>query len=472
MVQVSNLSASVARLASKSRLYQALAFQEGQGGGTAMKFLQDTGSAWLPKMMVSRSKAEGAEVSLLEFGESAMTYALPMFLGPGLASLFFKLAGKNKVFDKKLLTETYETLMKAGDQKAAGQAMVTKAAVILSTIGGIGLWGESLVNYGKNLMTAKVFKKDKFSDVINLTQGQIQPQWANGQESPQVQKAKKRIKQATGAFAALLGGAFLLAKFGHRSEYLKKISEQTVRHLDFGFAKNSRGNVVYGLGNRKGLLGAMMLTCSLPYLDSARDGYERLETALRLPVVFGYILYGQEIIQKAITRAFPGLFEGALDSDGNVMSTRQIAKAALTRVSNGSHSISPEMEKLAAPQIQRSLQAKSLTVAVPLASGLLVSGLGLGLLNRFLTHYRFKRQNSSEPITTTSYVVQPALPMSMSSLNPGPSLPFNSAMAAMPSSTGTGANLFGGFNRGTLANVSNLDSMANPPISASSTPTT
>lgn len=463
MVQVSNLSASVARVASQSRLYKTLAFQESQGGGTAMKFLQDTGSAWLPKIIISRSKAEGAEVSLLEFGESALTYALPMFLGPGLASLFFKLAGQNKAFDKKLLTETYEALMKAGDQKAADRAMVTKAAVILSTIGGIGLWGESLVNYGKNLMTAKVFKKDKFSDVINLTPGQMQPQWANVQESPQVEKAKKRIQQATGAFAVLLGGAFLLAKFGHHSEGLKKISQQTVKHLDFGFAKNKQGNVVYGLGNKKGLLGAIMLTCSLPYLDSARDGYERLETALRLPVVFGYILYGQEIIQKWMTQTFPGAFEGALDSSGNVMSTRQIAEAALTKVANGSPSISLEMEKLAAPQIHRSLQAKSLTVVVPLVSGLLVTGLGLGLLNRLLTQYRFKRQNSAEPVATTTCAVQPALPVAMPFLNGAALMPSNSSMTTMPLSTGV--NGFGGFNRSALGNASNLGTQPNSPIS-------
>ncbi len=417
-----------------------------------MKFLQDTGSAWLPKILISRSKAEGAEASLLEFGESAMTYALPTFLGPGLANLFFKFGAYrrpfDKAFNKKLLTETYEVLSKASDQKAAAQAMVTKAAVILSTIGGIGLWGESLVNYGKNLMTAKVFKKDKFSDVINLTPGKIQPQSGYGQEdSPQVKKAKNRIKQVSVGFAGLLGGAFLLARFGHRSEGVKKISGQVVKHLDFSFAQNAQKKVTYGLGNRKGLLGAMMLTCAIPYLDSARDGYERLETALRLPVVFAYILYGQELIQKGMVKYFPHLFKEALDAQGKVMSTRQIAETALMRAAKDSQNLTPEMEAVAAPHIRRGLMAKSLTVVVPLASGIVFTGLGLGLLNRFLTNYRFKQQS----LTGSGGNPQPRpslVPFSGPPLNTF-GLPF-SGVAADPS-LATGSYPLGGLNRGSFA---------------------
>lgn len=438
MTQVSHLSSETARLVKRSRLGRALAFQEGQGGGTAMKFMQDTGSAWLPKILISRSKAEGAEVSFLEFGESAMTYALPMFLGPGLANSLFKLLGKNKGFEKHLLTQTYDELRKTGDQAAASKAMTAKAAIILSTIGGIGLWGESLVNYGKNLMTAKVFKKDKFSDVINLGQGQQQP--ANFDDSPQVRKSKKRIKQATAAFGGLLGSAFLLAKFGHRSDAIKALSDKVVRHLDFDFARSIQEKATYGLGNRKGLLGAIMLTCSLPYLDSARDGYERLETALRLPLVFAYILYGQEIIQKGMIKGFPGLFESVLDNSNKVMTVQEIAEAALKKAANGSHTMTDTMRTQAASEMQRGLLTKGLTIAAPLASGILITGLGLGLLNRFITAYRFKKHhNKVEQADFTS-------PAGQSPFMPGQ---FNSMPAPNfqpPKPLVAGINAFSHFN--------------------------
>lgn len=399
MTQISNLSATATRLIRQSRFAKTLAFQEGQGGGTTMRFLQDTGTAWLPKILISRSRAEGAEVSMLEFGESAMTYGMPMFIGPGLGAVFYKLLGKNKGFDPKLLSSTLTELKKKGtvEARAVDRALAVKSAVILSTIGAIGLWGESLVNYGKNLMTAKVFHKDKFSDVVNLSQGQISDTDMDG--SPQVRKAKRRIGQMTGVMAGILSGSFLLARFGHRSKVIRQFSGKVVQHLDFGFGKNEAGKVTYGLGNRKGLLSAIMLACSFPYLDSARDNYERLETALRLPIVFSYILFGQEWMQKGMIKAFPKLFEGALDQ-GRVLSVQQITEKALKKAAKDSPSITPDIEQAAAKDIRKGLVAKGMTVGVPLASGILVTGLGLGLLNRFLTAYRFNKQQQETAATS------------------------------------------------------------------------
>jgi hypothetical protein len=388
----------------QSKLAKALAFQEGQGGGTTMKFLQDTGTAWMPKILISRSKAEGAEVSLLEFGESAMTYALPTLLGPGLANLFFKSAGKSEGFGKQLLTQTFEQLKNKGNAEAVHRAMAAKAGMILTTIGGIGLWGESLVNYGKNLMTAKVFKKDTFSDVINLgpapanstTESQSTGSQSNGpqsiDDSPQVRKAKRRILQTTAAFGGIVGSSVLLARFGHRFGWSKALSQKMVKHLDFDFAHKEGGKVAFGLGNRKGLLGAIMLTCSIPYLDSARDGYERLETAIRLPVVFAYILYGQELVQKLMFKTFPWLFKGALDEKNQLLSTRQIAQNAVQGHWKEGQAWTSDIQQKILADMKRPMASKAMTVAFPLLSGIFVTGIGLGLFNRLLTAHRFRKQ--------------------------------------------------------------------------------
>lgn len=435
MTQIPNLSATATRLIRQSRLARTLAFQEGQGGGTTMRFLQDTGTAWLPKILISRSQAEGAEVSMLEFGESAMTYGMPMFLGPGLGNLFYKLLGKKKGFDPKLLSSTLADLKKKGATEAGAvdRALAVKSAVILSTIGAIGLWGESLVNYGKNLMTAKVFHKDKFSDVVNLSQGQISA--TDMDESPQVRKAKHRIGQMTGVMAGILGGSFLLARFGHQSRVVRQFSGKVVKHLDFGFGKNEAGKVTYGLGNRKGLLGVIMLACSFPYMDSARDNYERLETALRLPIVFSYILFGQEWMQKGMIKAFPKLFEGALEQ-GRALSVQEITENALKKAAKQSPTITPEIEQAAAKEISKGLIAKGMTVGVPLASGILVTGLGLGLLNRFLTAYRFKQQNQETAVTPVMSQAFPIMGKPFSKFPVSPSMYHSGATPQAFQSTG------------------------------------
>ncbi len=428
VTQIPNLTSPAARLLRQSgTLSKSLAFQESSSGGTVMKFLQDTGSAWLPKILISRSKAEGAEVSLLEFAESGMTYALPMILGPALGTIFHKLLGKP--FEKKLLTETYQAL-KSQNPHIRNRAMAAKSAIILSTIGAIGLWGESLVNYGKNLMTAKVFKKDKFSDVVNLSQGQMQPQSPTVEESPQVKKAKKRMVQATAVFGGILVASGLLAGVGHHFSPLRLLSDKLVRHFDFEFtktAKNGVEKVTSGLGNRKGLLGAIMMTCSLPYLDSARDNYERLETAIRLPVVFAYILYGQDWIQGFMTQRFPGLFKGALNEKRQVLSMAQIAENAIQQARKTHPGLSEDalLDKAQGAMRQGTI-AKGLTIGMPLLSGILVTGLGLGLVNRLLTAYRFKQQQGMQ--TPVSAPKSLALPTGSNAISP---LPFQNAFSSM-----------------------------------------
>lgn len=393
-----SITAQVLKHAPKGQVRAArfLSFQEGQGGGTMMKWIQHVGTACLPKVLASRTGIEGAEIGELELGESVMTYALPMALGPALVGLFARVAGKTGRVAPESMTQSLSELEQKAGQKAemVGKVLPKKAAVILSTIGAIGVFGESLVNYGKNIITVKVFKKDKFSDVVNLSATQsTQPV---NDSSPQVKKAKRRILQSAGIFGGILAGSGLLAAFGHRVDALKGASRWIVKHLDFDFSKTASGKVRYGLGNRKGLLGAMMLACSVPYIDSARDRYERLETLLRLPVVFGYILYGQDLMQKALVGFFPNLFKGALNpADQRLKSMEQIAEDALSQaVKKAGGTLehpSEEALRLAATSMQAPMKAKALSVGIPLAVGIFGTGLGLSLLNRALTAYRFKK---------------------------------------------------------------------------------
>ncbi len=73
---------------------------EGTSGLSVVTFVQDTLSVWLPKALVSRSVAELAESSFLEFIESFLIYFSIPLLGKNvfekavkkLRSLFFRIA--------------------------------------------------------------------------------------------------------------------------------------------------------------------------------------------------------------------------------------------------------------------------------------------------------------------------------------------------------------------------------------------
>ncbi len=423
MSQVSHFQGAIAndllRRAKAPVAYRALgrviSHQEGQGGGPVTKFAQDTGVGWLPKLVVSRTLVEGLEVSFLEFMESAMAYFLPFWGGPKLARLFHAAAGGQARLDRKLLTRPVEKLSKA----EAARAVPVKAAVIIATIGAIGLLGESLVNYGKNLLTAHFFQKDRFIDVVNLRQGQMR---GDARNSPQVRKSRNRIAQVLMAFGGLMAGSLALARFGHRlPKGMQTLLHSGVKRFDFDFSKGSR----YSIG--RGLLGAIMLTSMFPYLDSARDRYERLETLCRLPVVFLYILFGQELLQKGMLKTMPGLFRGILKKESQsaqkqVMSLSEIAQDALQKAAAQHHlplsakelqldRLSDAILKTAARNMQAPLRAKALHVAAPLGVGILGTGFGLGLLNRFLTAYRYQCQQQqplqSSPVSLAPMAFRP-----------------------------------------------------------------
>lgn len=366
--------------------------------------LQDTTIAWLPKVLVSRSRIEGLEVSFLEFAESAMVYFLPLKGSKLLAQLFHQLPGKAGQFNPELLTKPLSQLKKELSKEELAKVLPVKLAVILATIGSIGLVGESLSNYGKNLMTAHFFKKDKFSDVINLSQGQIN---TDTQKSPLVQKSFNRLIQVTAAFAGMLLGGALLSRFGYKAgPTLQKVLTQSVSKLDFNFEKGTS----YGLG--KGMLAAIMGASTIPYLDSSRDRYERLENLCRLPIVFFYLLKGQDLLESFMLRFKGKGMNSLLKADQKtIKSMEELAQEALINAGGSLEQVNtPEVLQKAADSMKSSLRAKALHVGVPLGVGMMTTGIGLGLLNRFWTAARYKKQNVACQSYTPSVHASPYRP--------------------------------------------------------------
>src|SRR5262249_42155317 len=145
--------------------------KEGANGRSHMTCVQDTLVALLPRALISRSQAEGFEVGFLEVLESLLIYySVPMLGGP----LFKKIIGRMRCtdFQVKAVTRPLEELehLPAGQMK---HLLPAKGALIISALTLTGIGGEYLINYSKNLMTAHYFKKDKFSDTVNLSGGQM-----------------------------------------------------------------------------------------------------------------------------------------------------------------------------------------------------------------------------------------------------------------------------------------------------------
>lgn len=383
-------------------LGKVLKVQEGDNGLSHVTFMQDTLVALIPKIMVSRSTAEITESSFLELMESALLYyALPFVGDKAFKPLFNNIANINK-----LGLTTAEK-----DARILG----ARAATILATFGTVLVGGEFATNYLKNMMTAKIYHKDSFSDVVNLSQGKMK----SDKNSPMMQKSKTRLKQCLMACGGILAGSFLLAKGTGRSKILEGIAGKFTKYLDFG--KKADGGLRLGQNQ----LVAYMALSIFAYLDSARDKLERVETASRLMMIVPYLSWGQGWLQDKMLHSKWGSnwFKNVIDeTTKQPLTLRELARKEVNRY--------PGDTKKAAIEFADPLRRKAAMAGIPLAFGIFVTGIGVGLLNRFWTKYRFQKHEQAEQLaespvrqTTTfsNFGVNRAMPFNSTSM--GVSIP-------------------------------------------------
>ncbi len=367
-------------------LAQAAKVSEGGQVSPHLKAFQDTAVAWVPKTFVSRSKSELSELTFLEFLESLLVYySAPLAGSYVFKPLLRRVAGKglDSSWLGKALPEIPASQLK--------RVLPVKAAMILASVGMTLLAGEYVIIYAKNLLTARVFKKDRFSDVVGLSGGQMKSE----ADSETVQKARRRIKQCLMLSLGVLGASLGLARFGGGVKFLQKPLEKLVRHFDF--ALDSKGR--YQLGRNQML--ALMGLAVPAYLDAARDNLERVETVSRLALVLPYLAFGQEFLQKRLQGPLGRKFPEMLASDGSVKTMETLAADALAaarqKLLGGS---TEQLTKLAAEELRRPLRGKNLLFGIPLLVGVLGTGVGVGLLNRFWTAHRYKREQAMQPAST------------------------------------------------------------------------
>lgn len=323
--------------------------QEQASGLSTSRFIQDVSTCLIPKAVFSRSLADLTENTFLEVSEETLIYLVPALLGEKVARKIFS-KGLDKNLKKEVATTGVELINKGG--KNNKQVLPVKAAIALAAMA-IPLTEFSL-NYIKNLMTLKLFKKSDFKNIASLENNQ-----EDIKHQEKVKKsAQKHIGLAGGLYAGCLGLAGLLASRGKNSKILQKISEFIVapgnklfknspkakdfvnKYFCMDFA-NQNGRLCLS----KGQLTTCVLVGGAGYFGASADrGKENLkETATRFPLVALYVITGSELVEKGFRKLLykMGKCKDLIDKNLNVPEfnklesmAKELAKKRNTTVEN------------------------------------------------------------------------------------------------------------------------------------------
>ena len=282
--------------------------QEQASGLSTSRFIQDVTTCLIPKAVFSRSLADLTENTFLETSEETLIYFVPTILGERVARKVFS-SGLDKNLKKEVATTGVELIEK--NAKNNKKILPVKAAIALTAMA-IPLTEFSL-NYIKNLMTLKIFKKSDFKNIASLEN--------NNEDIKHQQKvknsAKKHIGLAASLYAGCLGLATLLATKGKNSKALQKVSEFIVAPGNKLFKNSPKAknfvnkymcmdfNSQNGkLCLSKGQLTTCVLVGGAGYFGASADrGKENLkETATRFPQVALYVITGSELVEKGFRK--------------------------------------------------------------------------------------------------------------------------------------------------------------------------
>lgn len=288
--------------------------KEEASGLSTSRFIQDFTVCMVPKATFSRSIADLSENVFLEGAEETLIYFAPAILGQKIARKIFSKGLPDKLKQDVAITGV-ELLEKAKTDKAIKeknkQIIPVKAGISLAAMA-IPLT-EYTLNYIKNLMTLKVFKKSDFKNIASLENNN-----EDKQQQERVEKsAKKHIKLAAGLYAFCLGLAGLLATKGKNSKILQQISEFIVAPGSKLFKNSEKAKNFVNkyfcmdfnsqdgkLVLSKGQLTTCVLVGGAGYFGASADrGIENLkETATRFPLVALYVITGSELVEKGFKK--------------------------------------------------------------------------------------------------------------------------------------------------------------------------
>lgn len=291
-----------------------ISHKEQASGLSTTRFIQDFSVCMIPKATFSRSIADLSENIFLEGAEETLIYFAPAILGQKFARKLFS-KGLSQNLQNDVAITGAELIEKAKNNKLLKennkQVLPVKAAISLAAMA-IPLT-EFTLNYIKNLMTLKVFKKSDFKNIASLENNKEDI----AQQEKVKKSAKKHIKLAAGAYALCLGLAGLLATKGKNNKVLQHLSEFIVAPgsklfknsvkvknfvnkyfcMDFN---SQKGELVLSQGQ----LTTCVLVGGAGYFGASADrGIENLkETATRFPIVALYVITGSDFVEKGFKK--------------------------------------------------------------------------------------------------------------------------------------------------------------------------
>ena len=349
------------------------------------RFVQDTATNWVPKAVFARSKADLAEMSFLEFGESALFYFAPGLIGEHISrKIFSKFAPKN----------------------------LSCAAIPAA---------EYALSFAKNLFTLKVFKKSDFNNIANLNKNQKED---TAQQQRVEKSAKSHIKKAAIVSAASLGAGVLFAAAGHRSKAIQSISKGILqpgaqiskglekigikskkldsflrKYINFDFDSNN-GKLALSHGQ----LAATVMAGVVGYNQAAKDRgrLDQLEVMTRLPLVAFYTIFGSSLFEHGFKNilhkknVFPDLIKKTSDNSLITPTREELPELAKQLAKKNKTNVEDEFAKL--------IKGKATITAVPFLFSLVFMGFTLAGISRLWTQYRYNKQqkeNSAHQDTIT-----------------------------------------------------------------------
>ena len=365
-------------------------------GLSTTRFIQDVSTSLLPKVVFSRSIADLTENTFLETSEEALIYFVPTILGEKVARKIFS-KGLNNDLKKDVATTGVELLEKGVAKNK--KVIPVKAAIALAAMA-IPLTEFSL-NYIKNLMTLKLFKKSDFKNIASLekTDEDIKHQ-------EKVKKsAQKHIGIAAGIYAGCLGLAALLATKGKNSKVLQNISEFIVAPGSKMFKKSPKAKNFFNkytcmdFNNQNGRLvlsKGQLTTCVLiggaGYFGASADrGKENLkETATRFPLMGLYVITGSELVEKGFRKLLQkmGKCKDLFDKDANVPNFDKLEDIAKKLSKEKNTKIEQEYKSL--------VKQKALIFGLPYLFSIGVMGFFVAGMTNYFTKKRYQNAKKAE----------------------------------------------------------------------------
>lgn len=386
-------------------------FIKSQENLSSTRFIQDTTTNWLPKAVLSRSKADFWEFSLLEFAESGLFYFAAPILGEHLyrKGLFKSIQHKN--FKESVLENipksTIEIKKSSLNNAAKKRVISTKAGIVLACLAVPA--AEYALSFAKNLFTLKVFHLSDFNNVANLNKEKKED--LNQQKKVEIH-AKKELKKAGILSTAGASAGILLAAKGHKSKKALKFSELLLEpgtHISKALHKigiNSKKTdkflkeyIKLDFDNQNGKLalskGQLALTCItglFGYSDAAKDRgkLDFYEVWTRVPLVVLYTIFGSALFDTGFKKLllkngkYPQLIKQSKDGSINVPTRNELPQIAKKLAIKNKTSQETELKRL--------IKQKSIITGVPYLFSLLAMGFTLTAITRIWTKYRYRQQ--------------------------------------------------------------------------------